>query len=100
MNFIIPQNYRFKKKILGIIDYSTATFNIIWNVIIYVILRNINTNFSVKLFIFSTLSFPILLLTIVGFNNESPLYTIKYFFKYLFSQKVYLFRKSKNYLFM
>ena len=83
MNFIIPKNYKFKNKILGIIDYSSAIFNIIWNVIIYLFLKNINTKLSIKIFIFSTLSFPILLLTIVSFNNESPFYTVKYLFKYL-----------------
>ncbi len=93
MNFIIPQNYKFKNKILGIIDYSTAIFNIVWNVIIYFSLKNINTSISIKICIFSTLSFPILLLTIIGFNNESPFYVIRYLFKYLFSQKIYLFKK-------
>ncbi len=94
MNFIIPKNYNFKKKILGIIDYSTAVFNIIWNVFIYFFLRNINTSFTLKIFIFSSMSFPFLLLTIIGFNNESPFYTIKYLLKYLFSQKIYLFNKN------
>ena len=28
MKFIIPQNYNFKSKIFGIIDYSTAFLNI------------------------------------------------------------------------
>ena len=94
MNFIIPKNYKFKNKFLGIIDYPTAIFNIIWNVILYFIFKNINTDFSVKIFIFSFLSFPFLLLTIVGFNNESPFYTMKYCFKFLLCQKIYLFKKD------
>ncbi len=93
MNFIIPKNYKFKNKILGIIDYSTGLINIIWNTIIYFILKNINITFSVKAFIFSTLSFPVLLFTIIGFNNESPIYTIKYLIRFLLRPKVYLFRK-------
>lgn len=93
MNFIIPKNYKYKNKILGIIDYSTGLINIIWNVVIYFILRNINTSFSVKAFIFSTLSFPVLLCTIIGFNNESPIYTIKYIVRFLVKPKVYLFKK-------
>ena len=90
MNFIIPQNYKFKNKILGLIDYPTAVFNIIWNLIIYLFLKNISINISTRIFIFSTLSFPILLLTIIGFNRESPIYTAKYIFKYIFSTKIYL----------
>ncbi len=92
MNFIIPQNYKFKNKILGLIDYPTAVFNIIWNLIIYLFLKNISINISTRIFIFSTLSFPILLLTIIGFNRESPIYTAKYIFKYIFSTKIYLFK--------
>ncbi len=94
MNFIIPQNYKFKNKILGIIDYPTAIFNIIWNIIIYFFLKKIIVTITIKIFIFSSLSFPILLLTIIGFNNESPIYTIKYIFKYLYKPKIYLFKKS------
>ena len=39
MKFIFPQNYNFKNKLLGIIDYSTAFFNILWYVIIFIILH-------------------------------------------------------------
>lgn len=94
MNYIIPKNYRFKNKILGIIDYPTAIFNIIWNVILFFILKNINITFSLKLFIFTVVSFPILLFTTIGFTNESPFYSIKYIIKYIFSQKLYLFKKD------
>ena len=93
MHFIIPKNYKYKNKIFGIIDYPTALINIIWNVIIYFILKNINTPISLKAFIFSTLSFPILLSTMLGFNNESPIYTIKYMISFFIRPKVYLFKK-------
>ena len=93
MKFIIPRNYKFKNKIFGIIDYPTAIVNVIWNVIIYFLLKSFTVSIPLKVFIFSSLSFPILLLTIVGFNNESPLYTLKYIFKFFLSQKIYLFKK-------
>ncbi len=93
MNFIIPKNYKFKNKIFGIIDYWSGIINIIWNIIIYFTLKNLNISFSIKVFIFSSLSFPILLFTIIGFNNESPIYTIKYIIRYLIRPKVYLFKK-------
>lgn len=95
MNFIIPQNYKFKNKILGIIDYPTAIFNIIWNIIIYFTLKRFATGITIKIFIFSTLSFPILLLSILGFNNESPIHTARYIIKFLLRPKVYLFWKIK-----
>ena len=92
MKFIIPQNYKFKNKILEIIDYPTAIFNIIWNVIVYFLLKNFQINITIKFFIYSTLSFPVLLLTVIGFNNESPIYSLKYIFRFLIRQKVYLFK--------
>ena len=93
MHFIIPKNYKFKNKIFGIIDYSTALINVIWNIVIYFLLKNITIPLSIRAFIFSTLSFPVLLCTMLGFNNESPIYTIKYIIKYLLRPKVYLFKK-------
>ena len=94
MKFIIPLNYKFKNIILGIIDYPTAILNLIWNTFLYFILKNFSIVLSTKIFIFSALSFPVLLLTIVGFNNESPLYTIKYLIQYIRRPKIYLFQKQ------
>ena len=94
MNFIIPKNYNFKNKLFGMIDYTTAIFNTIWNVLLYFILKNIEITISIKICIFSSLSFAVLLLTLIGFNNESPIYTIKYLLNYLKSQKVFLFKKE------
>ena len=31
MKFIFPQNYDFKNKLFGFIDYSTVIFNLIWD---------------------------------------------------------------------
>ena len=39
MKFIFPQNYDFKNKILGIIDYSTALANVIWYVFVFLIVN-------------------------------------------------------------
>ena len=94
MNFIIPKNYKFKNKIFGIIDYPTAIINVLWNLIIYFIFKSIKLRISIKIFLFSALSFPILLLTIIGFNNESPIFSLRYILKFLVKQKVYLFRKN------
>ena len=38
MKFIFPQNYCFKQKLFGFIDYSTLFFNIILGGLIYLIL--------------------------------------------------------------
>ena len=37
MKFIFPQNYSFKNKFLGIIDYSTLIINLIFYIFIFCI---------------------------------------------------------------
>ena len=93
MKFIIPQNYKFKNKIFGVLDYPTAIINLIWCLFLYLILRNISISIPLKICTFSTLSFPILLLSIVGFNNESPLYSLRYIIYFYKTQKIYLYKK-------
>ena len=93
MKFIIPQNYNFKSKIFGIIDYSTAIINIIWYVIVLFLLNLIFKNLEVKIILFISLCFPLLLFSIVGFNGENIFYIITYIIKYLVRPKLYLYRK-------
>ena len=33
MKFIFPQNYNFKNKLFGFLDYSTIFLNLIWDLI-------------------------------------------------------------------
>lgn len=94
MKFIIPQNYKYKNKLFGLIDYPTAIINIVWNLILYYFLRRLFIALTIKIFVFTALSFPVLLLTIIGFNNESPIYTIKYLINYFKKPKIYLFNKN------
>lgn len=93
MKFIIPQNYNFKNKILGIIDYSTAFLNIFWYVFIFSILHLLINNWNVKIFLFISLCFPLSLFSLIGFNGEPIVYVLKYIFKYLVSPKLYLYKK-------
>lgn len=93
MKFIIPQNYNFKNKILGIIDYSTAFLNIFWYVFIFSILHLLINNWNIKIFLFISLCFPLSLFSLIGFNGEPIVYVLKYIFKYLVSPKLYLYKK-------
>lgn len=93
MKFIIPQNYNFKNKILGIIDYSTAFLNIFWYVFIFSILHLLISNWNIKIFLFISLCFPLTLFSLIGFNGEPIVYVLKYIFKYLVSPKLYLYKK-------
>ena len=93
MKFIIPQNYNFKNKILGILDYSTAIFIIIWCSIIFGLLHIFIKNLDIKIFLFISLSFPIILFSIVGMNGEPVFYVLEYILKYMFRPKLYLYKK-------
>ena len=93
MKFIFPQNYNFSAKLLGIIDYSTAIFNIILFFIIFFITKLFNISLLIRFAICTTFCFPILLFSIFGFTQEKFIYIIKYLFVFLKSQKVYLYGK-------
>ena len=45
MKFIFPQNYNFKNKLFGFLDYSTIFLNLIWFLFIFLF-----TSFSFKSF--------------------------------------------------
>ena len=92
MKYIFPKNYNFKNKILGIIDYTTAIFNVIMFVIIFATMSMLFKNISTRVVFIIVFYFPILLFSLVGFNNESVLYTIFYIIKFLLSPKLYLYK--------
>ncbi len=92
MKFIIPQNYDFSSKLLGVIDYSTAIFNIIWYIFVFCIVNFFIQTIFFKIFIFIIFCFPIFLFSIVGFNHENIIYVLLYIFKFAFSQKIYLYK--------
>ena len=93
MKFIFPQNYNFKNKILGIFDYSTIFFNIIWYIIIFSILQLLFNNWNIKIFLLISFCFPITIFSVIGFNGEPIIYVFKYIIKYLLSTKLYLYKK-------
>ena len=96
MKFIFPQNYNFKNKLFGIMDYSTAIFNIIWFALIIFILNLIFSDLSIKIFLTIIFCFPLILLSFIGFNGENILYVFSYMFKFIFKQKLYLFYKRSS----
>lgn len=89
MKFIFPQNYDFKNKILGIIDYSTALANVIWYVFVFLIVNFFCSSLELKIFLFIFLCFPFFLISVTGFNGENVVYVLKYFLKFSFKPKIY-----------
>ena len=98
MKFIFPQNYNFKNKFLGVIDYSTLLLNIIWDLFIFSFINLIFQNLTIKISIFIVTCFPILLFSIIGFNHENIIYIIIYLIKYLKNNKLYLYNKTEKLL--
>lgn len=94
MKFIIPQNYNFKTKLFGFIDYSTAIFNVIWALLVFIILYVLPFYINIKITLFISLYFPLLLFSFFGFHNENILYVLKYLFKFIKNSKVYFYGKD------
>lgn len=94
MKFIFPQNYNFKNKFLGIIDYSTLLLNIIWDLFIFALVNLFFKNATIIIFIFIIFSLPIFLFSIVGFNHENIIYILFYLIKYFKNIKLYFYCKN------
>lgn len=93
MHFIFPKNYNFKPKLLGFIDYSTAILDTVFGVIIYFLVNLFFNNINIKIYVFISLFFPVLLISILGINKESFISVFRYVFKFFKNQKIYLYKK-------
>ena len=94
MKFIFPQNYNFKIKFLGLIDYPTAILNIICWIIVFFITKLFSFSLSATIIFLILTCFPLLLVSIFGFYQENIIYVSHYIFVYLKNPKIYLYRKD------
>ena len=93
MKFIFPQNYNFKNKLLGVIDYSTAFVNLLWYAIVFLMVNLIFNNLTLKIFVFIVFCFPLLLFSFAGFNGENIIYVFSYLIRFIFRPKLFLYKK-------
>ena len=93
MKFIFPQNYRFKFKILGIMDYQTAILNLIWAGIVFLALNAIFNSINVKIFLFIMLCFPMIIFSIIGVNGDSLISVLIYMSKFIIKPKLLFYSK-------
>ena len=93
MKFIFPQNYNFKNKFLGIIDYSTLIINVIFYLFVFSVCSLLFKNMTIKIFIFISLCFPLFILSITGINNENIFFIFIYMIKFFKNKKIYLYKK-------
>lgn len=75
-------------------DYSTAVFNIIWALFIIVFINIFPFSINVRIGLFISLYFPLLLFSFFGFNNENILYVFSYIFKFIINSKIYFYGKD------
>lgn len=94
MHFIFPENYNFKNKLFGIFDYTTVIINLLWGFFLFKISKIMPFSINVKISIFITLYFPLLLFSLFGFNHENIFYFLSYMLKYIKNRKVYFFSKD------
>ncbi len=93
MKFIFPQNYHFRTKFLGIIDYSTAIFNVILWIIYFMLAHLFLPDITIKITLFIAICFPLFLISIVGFQHENLLYIFYYIFLFFKNRNIYLYHK-------
>ena len=92
MKFIFPQNFNFKNKLFGIIDYPTAIFNIIYFLLVYILTNIFISNLTIKIIIIILFYLPIFLISVIDFNHENILYFFWYMIKFIFKPKIYLYK--------
>ena len=93
LKFIFPQNYNFKPKIFGVIDYSVAILDLIWSLFIIIFLNFFLSHLSQKIFVGIILIFPVFLFSFTGVQGESLIYFLLYMLKFALKQKVFLYNK-------
>ncbi len=94
IKFIFPQNYNFKSKLLGVLDYPTTIFCVIWSFIIISILNLIFSSFQFIISFSIIFILPVLLFCFIGFNGENISAVIKYIIIFIIKPKVYVFNKK------
>ncbi len=93
MNFIIPRNYKLNIKLFGLFDYSTAILDLIILILLICLSNIIFNSIKLKVFIVIAIFFPIFLLSIFSFNQESFISVLHYIIKFIVNPKYILYDK-------
>ena len=93
LRFVIPKNYKYQMKFLGFINYTTILIDTVIAILLLGLLSIFIKSIEIKIYIFVSLYFPVILFSIFGIGNENIVYVTKYIIKYIIKQKVYLYNK-------
>lgn len=91
--FIFPMNYNKKENFLGFIDYRALILIGIIAFTLFSVLRYPEINLKVKVCIFIVFTGIPVILLLIGINGENMMDIVKYMFKYLIKDKIYVYRK-------
>lgn len=95
LKFIFPKNYKYRAKILGFIDYVTATIDLIIGFILIFLIRIFVKKITTQIYIFVVLFIPIVLFSVFVADGENIiLYTIQ-IFKFMKKRGIYFYDKNK-----
>ena len=92
MKFIFPQDFNFKNKIFGILDYPTAIFNLIYFLLVWNLSSLFVSSLLIKIFILIIFYFPIFLISVINISHENILYFFWYMLKFIIKPKLYLYK--------
>lgn len=99
----IYMNLKRQNKWLGIIDYKTLMFIIIYCLILVVMLKQLQFSFTISIYVFIILVSPLIALNFINTKNNSAIDVIVIIIKYLLKKKKYVnlkyFCKDKNYVY-
>lgn len=94
--FVFPMNYNKKESFLGFIDYRALVLIGVTAFIIFSLLKLIDLNLKVKVCIFIIFCGMPVILLLIGINGENMVDFLKYVFRFLVKDKVYVYRKSED----
>lgn len=96
LKFIFPQNYKYRAKILGILDYVTATIDLFVGIILFLILKVFVKRISIRIYIFITILVPIVLFSIFATDGESIVSYLMKIIRFTRRRGVYFYEKNNQ----
>jgi hypothetical protein len=91
--YLFPLNYKYKPKLLGIIDYSYLVPILIFVSIIGIILYINQVDFFISFGIVIIITLPPLLLLSTGINGQPAIPFLVALLKFHYSTKIYIYKK-------
>ena len=88
--------YNRKNKWLGIIDYKTLVFSVIYIYLVIKIVFYFNISYTMKVYIIINFILPLLIFIMLNINEESIIDKLYIILKFFLSRKVYLNSRKNN----